>query len=319
MAKQEKAAVPAVVERPPLPEAIEAALVEGDLKGLSTEHRVLYYKHTCEAIGVNPMSKPFGYIVLNGKLTLYALKACTDQLREIHGISITEVKEEVQGDLYTVWATARDKTGRTDCDLGAVPLKNLVGENLANAKMKAVTKAKRRVTLSICGLGWLDETEVDSIPGAKPLAEDQLPQPIRRPRAVEVPSTAAASVARGIEDVKQGKVHDLGSFEDHADPPTPPQNTDDGDWPKVRRQFKIGDVALITRDQFKAFMVQARDTFGDAADEMVKDKLAKSDLLHHDEIPLAMYRGLMTWAATPALPKGAKPKVVVRRANGQRR
>jgi hypothetical protein len=33
--------------------------------------------------------------------------------------------------------------------------------------LKAVTKAKRRVTLSICGLGFLDETEVDSIPGAK--------------------------------------------------------------------------------------------------------------------------------------------------------
>jgi len=32
--------------------------------------------------------------------------------------------------------------------------------------MRAETKAKRRVTLSICGLGMLDETEVDSIPGA---------------------------------------------------------------------------------------------------------------------------------------------------------
>src|SRR6185312_3719783 len=33
--------------------------------------------------------------------------------------------------------------------------------------MKAETKAKRRVTLSICGLGMLDETEVDSIPDAR--------------------------------------------------------------------------------------------------------------------------------------------------------
>ena len=33
--------------------------------------------------------------------------------------------------------------------------------------LKAVTKAKRRVTLSICGLGWPDETEVESIPDAK--------------------------------------------------------------------------------------------------------------------------------------------------------
>jgi hypothetical protein len=34
----------------------------------------------------------------------------------------------------------------------------------ANTILKAITKAKRRVTLSICGLGWLDETEVEDIP-----------------------------------------------------------------------------------------------------------------------------------------------------------
>ena len=39
--------------------------------------------------------------------------------------------------------------------------------NLANAQMKAVTKGKRRLTLSLCGLGWLDETEIETIPTAK--------------------------------------------------------------------------------------------------------------------------------------------------------
>jgi hypothetical protein len=29
------------------------------------------------------------------------------------------------------------------------------------------TKAKRRVTLSICGLGWLDEAELDGVPAAR--------------------------------------------------------------------------------------------------------------------------------------------------------
>jgi len=41
--------------------------------------------------------------------------------------------------------------------------------NFGNALMKAVTKAKRRVTLSICGLGMLDETEVETIPSARPV------------------------------------------------------------------------------------------------------------------------------------------------------
>jgi len=47
-----------------------------------------------------------------------------------------------------------------------VSIKGLTGDSLCNAMMKSVTKAKRRVTLSICGLGLLDETEVDSVPGA---------------------------------------------------------------------------------------------------------------------------------------------------------
>jgi hypothetical protein len=44
--------------------------------------------------------------------------------------------------------------------------------DFGNALMKAVTKAKRRLTLSLVGLGWLDETEVETIPGAKPVAVD---------------------------------------------------------------------------------------------------------------------------------------------------
>ena len=46
---------------------------------------------------------------------------------------------------------------------GAVPIAGLKGEEFANALMKAETKAKRRATLSICGLGVLDETEVETI------------------------------------------------------------------------------------------------------------------------------------------------------------
>jgi len=44
----------------------------------------------------------------------------------------------------------------------------LKGEAAANAFLKCITKAKRRVTLSISGLGFSDETEMDDIPGAEP-------------------------------------------------------------------------------------------------------------------------------------------------------
>lgn len=143
---------------------MEQVIVNGDLSQLSPAHRLEYYRNVCESVGLNPLTKPFSYIRLNGKLTLYALKDATDQLRKIHGISVRIVNQQQLGDLYTVTVEATDRTGRIDSDLGITTTKGKGGDDLANAMMKAVTKAKRRVTLSLAGLGWLDETEIESIP-----------------------------------------------------------------------------------------------------------------------------------------------------------
>ncbi|EAJ9561832.1 hypothetical protein E5B84_08690 [Campylobacter coli] len=139
----------------------ELALVKGDLSKLSDVERASYVKNLCESLGLNMLTKPFEYIVLNGKLTLYANKSATDQLRQIRKVSIIKTEVAQVGDIYMVTAYAATPDGRTDCDTGALNIKNLGGDNLANAIMKAITKAKRRVTLSICGLGMLDESELD--------------------------------------------------------------------------------------------------------------------------------------------------------------
>lgn len=140
----------------------ELALVKGDLSKLSDVERASYVKNLCESLGLNMLTKPFEYIVLNGKLTLYANKSATDQLRQIRKVSITKTEVAQVGDIYMVTAYAATPDGRTDCDTGALNIKNLGGDNLANAIMKAITKAKRRVTLSICGLGMLDESELET-------------------------------------------------------------------------------------------------------------------------------------------------------------
>jgi hypothetical protein len=75
-------------------------------------------------------------------------------------------------DLVVVSVSATDRDGRTDSDLGVVAIGALKGVDRANSIMKAITKAKRRVTLSLCGLGWLDETEVETITGARPAVVD---------------------------------------------------------------------------------------------------------------------------------------------------
>ena len=151
--------------------AVEAALVEGDLSKLTTEQRTHYYNEVCKSLGLNPLTRPCQYIVLNNKLQLYALRACTDQLRKINMITLTIISREVADGLLTVHVRAVDGDGRADEDIGVVPFPDtLKGDARANTEMKAVTKAKRRATLSLCGLGWLDETEIETIKDAKPVA-----------------------------------------------------------------------------------------------------------------------------------------------------
>jgi hypothetical protein len=159
-------------------EIAEKVLVGGDLARLTSEERLQYVAHVCESLGLNPATQPFSYITLSGKLTLYARKDATEQLRKLHGISITDLEERTVQDVYVVKARAVDRTGRTDTARGVVPIKGLQGDNLANALMKAETKAKRRVTLSICGLGVLDESELDTVQTTPPATAPAQPNPI---------------------------------------------------------------------------------------------------------------------------------------------
>ncbi len=145
-------------------EIIEAVIARGDIAQLTPEERAKYYSKVCQSVGLNPMTRPFEYITLNGRLTLYARKDCTDQLRSIHKVSITDLVETEREGVFIVTAKVMNGEGRMDAAKGAVSIVGLKGEALANALMKAETKAKRRATLSICGLGFLDETEIEDIP-----------------------------------------------------------------------------------------------------------------------------------------------------------
>ncbi len=152
---------------------IERVLIGGDLARLTPDQRVMYYNNVCNSIGLNPLTRPFDYIVLNGKTVLYARKDCADQLRALKGVSIPRIEQVETEGLYVVTAYAVMPNGRQDADTGAVNIATLKGDARANAIMKATTKAKRRVTLSICGLGFLDENEVETIPGAYRVVVDE--------------------------------------------------------------------------------------------------------------------------------------------------
>lgn len=159
------------VEQPELTpfQVVERVITSGDLAQMKPQERVAFYWRTCESLGLNPLTRPFEFISLNSKLTMYARKDATDQLRKINAVSVTKLERERTDDMMMVTAYGRDRSGREDSAIGAVSIKGLAGEALANALMKAETKAKRRMTLSLVGLGFLDETEID---GADPVDVD---------------------------------------------------------------------------------------------------------------------------------------------------
>lgn len=154
---------------------LERVIAKGDLADLTPEQRVSYYNALCHSLKLNPMTKPFDFLETydkdtnKTKIILYANKDCAAQLRDRDSISIYQLDESEENGYYRVTAHARDFAGRIDVDKSVVMVKGLVGKSYENAIKKCVTQAKRRVTLSICGLGFLDESEIDSIPNAQPI------------------------------------------------------------------------------------------------------------------------------------------------------
>jgi hypothetical protein len=179
-------------------EIMEAVIARGDLAQLTAEERGKYYVRVCDSVGLNPMTRPLEYLVLNGKMVLYARKDATDQLRSLYKVSVAEITEREHEGVWIVSAKVADADGRTDCAIGAVDIKGLSGMALANALMKAETKAKRRATLSLCGLGFLDETEVEDIPAKADAPIANLPA-VRQARATK-------SASKAVRDRMQGEI-----------------------------------------------------------------------------------------------------------------
>lgn len=143
--------------------AVHELLSSGNFDKLDGPARAAFLLALCDSLGLNPATQPFEFVRLSGKLTLYAKKDCAEQMRKIHGVSVEKVEQSSEDGLHSTTVWVRDSSGRTDCDVGIVSIKGLSGESLANARMKSLTKAKRRATLSICGLGCLLEDEFDTI------------------------------------------------------------------------------------------------------------------------------------------------------------
>jgi hypothetical protein len=149
------------------PKVIESIVMNGDLSKLQPAQKVAYYNYRCSQAGLDPAAKPFDLLKLNGKEVLYANAQCTQQLCAIHKLSTQVTHREKMDDIYLVSVRVTGADGRLSENQGAVAIAHLKGDALANAVLKATTKAIRRAVLAHCGLGMLDETEAETIPNAR--------------------------------------------------------------------------------------------------------------------------------------------------------
>ena len=147
-------------------EAAVKVFLSGDLSVLNSTEIASYYNDFCKHLGLNPMTQPFSIISKGNVKKLYANKSASEQLRKINSISIIETDRKVENGFIFYEVKGRDGDGRIDTGLAVVPLPTSGNDNIANAFMKAETKAKRRLTLSLSGLGMIDETEASTIKGA---------------------------------------------------------------------------------------------------------------------------------------------------------
>ena len=180
----------------------ESLAMRGDISALNPQDKAAYLQKLCESLGLNPFTQPFIPLKLNNKEILYASRGATDQLSSINKLTREIVKTERLEDVYIVTCKVTAPDGRFEIGTGAVTLGTLKGDALANALMKAETKAKRRATLSFCGLGFLDESELETIKPEqpRPTTKGELIDDYRRtPYEVETEEKMFKSDAENVE------------------------------------------------------------------------------------------------------------------------
>jgi hypothetical protein len=196
------------------PEIITSLVLQGDLNRLTDQQRVEYYRAFCDRLGLDPATQPFKLLRLSGKLILYCDRSGAQQLNRKYNVSHAIVAREIVNDCYVVTARAYQPNGRQQESIGAVPIKGVTGEALCNMMMKAETKAKRRSTLDLCGLGMLDETEVVgqewtakgetlAIDQTKPAPVPKIPQP-QQPEPEKSPAFGETNASKKMEAFDPG-------------------------------------------------------------------------------------------------------------------
>lgn len=237
----------------------------GDLSGLKPEEKVQYYKAFCDRVGLDAATRPFQLIKLNGREVLYADRGGVAQLNKKHGISHRIENREFTHDCYIVTATAsrvEDGNVRQTTSIGVVSVRNKKDDELCNALMKAETKAKRRATLDLVGLGCLDETEVDgeAPKNITPLLPEK-PQPTTTVTAAPVIDVRAITpqgenITKPIEAEIVKETPAAAATESKVEIVVTPEAPADGKLPVETQKALVAHVGAENADALLAWLVR---------------------------------------------------------------
>jgi hypothetical protein len=139
---------------------------------------LLRYIYTfCERVGVSPLAVPFSLMKTQRGMQLVANRNFYDAVASKYSVSRECVGEGFfEGTkLYYTRYRATTPDGRVTEDMALVDTAGLNGNDLANAIMKCHTKGRNRVTRAHLGFPFPDETEAETVPGARVLSIEEVP------------------------------------------------------------------------------------------------------------------------------------------------
>ena len=160
-----------------------------DSRSLGPEDRAAYVAAICKSLRLNPLTRPVQFLALQGREVLYLTRGATDQLAARHNLN----RETLEGPDFRTMENVKVAYCKVKVTLPSGRYEEATATlkmtSPADDLMKVETKAKRRATLSILGVGVLSEEEAESIPASE-RADARREQPRPQPAPLALPSDA---------------------------------------------------------------------------------------------------------------------------------
>ena len=175
-----------------VPAAAVRAQLHSDWSKVTEDDKLRYAISICKALDIPTPLNPFKFINMKGKTVLYATKEAAELIAERNKISVNVVNKylDKEQNIYVVEVRALMPHGRTFDNFAALSVAGLSGEARANAMMKTMSKAIRRVVFAAVGLSVMDEAELASsndggyAPSPEPETQPETEEPMKDPETL---------------------------------------------------------------------------------------------------------------------------------------